>query len=99
MHREQRDERIAVECRTSADGWTCRVNVGSHGDASEHHVTVSRDELERLTAGATDPTRLVEASVRYLLEHEPKESILPSFSIRTIASYFPSYPEEIQSRL
>jgi hypothetical protein len=99
MHIEQRDESIAVECRPSTDGWTCSVKVGNAEDATEHEVAVSHDELERLAPGATDATRLVEASVRYLLEHEPKESILPRFGIRTIASYFPSYPEEIRSRL
>ena len=90
---------MAVECRTSGDGWICTVTVGDDPDASQHEVDVTRAELELLAPGATDATRLVEASFRYLLEHEPRESILPHFSIRTIASYFPSYPEEIRSRL
>ena len=99
MHDEQRGEPISVECRPSADGWACLASVGGPDDSTEHEVTVTSEELQRLAPGATDPTRLVEASFLFLLEHEPKESILPSFGIRTIASYFPSYPEEIRSRL
>ena len=99
MHHEQPAESIAVDCRPSADGWTCNVTVGSGDDSTEHVVTVSREEIERLAPGATEPDALVEASFGYLLEHEPKESILSSFGIRTIASYFPSYPDEIGARL
>ena len=99
MHREQQGVPIDVKCRSAANGWTCTVSVGSDADVSHHEVEITSDELELLVPGATDAARLVEASFRYLLEHEPKESILPRFSLRTIASYFPSYPEEIRSRL
>ena len=99
MQREQQDVPIDVKCRSAPDGWTCTVSVGGDADGSQHEVEVTRDELELLVPGATDATPLVEASFRYLLEREPRESILPRFSIRTIASYFPSYPEEIRARL
>jgi hypothetical protein len=62
-------------------------------------VTVSRDELQRYAPGTNDPQRLVEASFTYLLEREPKESILRSFSIGTIERYFPSFAAEIGDRL
>lgn len=88
-----------MECRETAGGWSCTVRVGAPDDSTEHEVDVSSAELESLSPGAPDPVLLVEASFRFLLEHEPRESILAHFAIRTIASYFPSYPAEIRSRL
>ncbi len=99
MEREQSNAKISVDCHTSADGWTCVVKVGTGEDVTEHEVQVSREELDRLAPQATEATPLVAASFAYLLEHEPKESILPRFGVRTIASYFPDYPEEIRRRL
>ena len=45
------------------------------------------------------PERLVSASFRFLLEREPKESILRSFDLMVISHYFPEYEREIQKRL
>jgi hypothetical protein len=99
MDREKQAEPITVSCQPTSDGWSCAVGVGAATDATEHVVEVANEEMERLAPGTTDPTRLVQASIEFLLEHEPKESILPRFGLRTIASYFPSYPAEIRSRL
>jgi hypothetical protein len=43
---------------------------------TRHHVTMSREMSERLTAGKHTPERHVEAAFRFLLDREPKESIL-----------------------
>jgi hypothetical protein len=99
MHREKSGESISVACEPGGAGWSCRVTIGNAEDSTDHQVDVTADELDRLAPGASDPTRLVQASVAYLLEHEPKESILPRFGLKTIASYFPSYPTDIRSRL
>lgn len=80
----------------SGEVW--KVEVVEGGSSSEHRVTVSQDDVQRFGAGA-DPERLLEASFEFLLEREPKESILGRFELPVIARYFPEYPEEIRRRL
>lgn len=75
-----------------------RVRVDDGRGTSEHRVTVSRDELERYGAGV-GAEELVEESFRFLLDREPKESILSSFGLSTIERYFPEYPDVIGDRL
>lgn len=75
-----------------------RVRVAEPGSESVHEVEAKGDEVRRLGAGAS-PETLVAESFRFLLEREPKEAILPRFSLSVIARYFPEYPEEIQRRL
>jgi hypothetical protein len=41
----------------------------------------------------------VEESFRFLLEREPKESILRRFNLTVISRYFPEYEREIKGRL
>ncbi len=43
---------------------------------TRRHVTMSREMCERLTAGKHTPERCLEAAFRFLLDREPKESIL-----------------------
>ena len=38
-------------------------------------------------------------SFQFLLEREPKESILKQFDLQVIGRYFPEYEREIQRRL
>ena len=90
---------VGVRCEDAAAGWTCHVTLSEGGSQSEHEVSVSREELGRLGGGLTEPTRLVEASFAYLLEREPKESILRRFAISDIARYFPDYARVIGARL
>jgi hypothetical protein len=92
-------EAVSVECTRTGDGWTCLVRVGEAGASTQHEVTVSPEELTRYAPSATDPQRLVDASFGYLLEREPKESILRTFTLSTIERYFPDYGSEIGSRL
>jgi hypothetical protein len=87
---------IEVTKRTGSDGWTCRVRlIDDDGSTTEHDVTVSREDLARLASGATDPTDLVRRSFAFLLEREPKESILRRFDLMVIARYFPEYERTI----
>ena len=80
------------------DGRDYEVTVTDARSSTAHVVTVWPSDVDRYAPDAT-PEELVEASFRFLLEREPKESILPRFALRTIASYFPDYPAEIGSRL
>jgi len=88
-------EPITVHCRPDGLGWSCTVRVGSRAGVTQHEVSVSAAELDRFGHGATDPTSLVDRSFRFLLEHEPKESILRRFAISDIDRYFPEYPGAI----
>jgi hypothetical protein len=89
---------VEVTAAVAGDGWDCMVTV--HDGGQTHHcVRVSRADLARLDPGASDPVDLVEASFAFLLEHEPKESILREFDLTVIGRYFPDYEREIGHRL
>ena len=74
------------------------VTVEDNGSRTTHEVTVTADDIERYASGAT-AERLLEASFGFLLEREPKESILPQFALPVIERYFPEYPAQIRERL
>jgi hypothetical protein len=57
---------------------------------STHQITVSQAELGRY--GGDGPAALVERSFEFLLEREPKESILRRFAVSDIERYFPDFP-------
>jgi hypothetical protein len=71
-----------------------QVSVTNGGSSTEHDVTVSAADLERLRGGRS-PETFVHACFAYLLEREPKESILPAFDVAVIGRYFPGFEEEI----
>ncbi len=75
-----------------------RVEVEESGSQTVHQVTASSADVERYGGGAA-PERLIKASFEFLLEREPKESILRSFALPVIERYFPEYPKEIPARL
>ena len=89
---------MEVTAAVAADGWDCMVTV-RNGSETHHRVRVSRADLARLAPGASDPVDLVEASFSFLLEREPKESILREFDLTVIGRYFPEYEQEIGHRL
>ncbi|MEX0630450.1 MAG: hypothetical protein WEE67_08855 [Chloroflexota bacterium] len=89
---------IAVECRPEGDDWRCTVTVGDDSEATRHEVNVRADDVQRLGSGAT-VDELVRASFVFLLEREPRESILQSFDLPVIDRYFPEYEREIQRRV
>jgi len=48
---------------------------------TRHHLTMSRQMCDRLAAGKHTPERCLEAAFRFLLDREPKESILRRFDV------------------
>ena len=90
---------ITVGCRADRDGWRCEVRIGDDPEATRHQVTVSDEDLVRLAPAGTNVERVVEASFVFLLEREPRESILRQFDLAVIARYFPEYEREILRRL
>lgn len=75
------------------------VTVEEGASSTQHRVTLRQADYERLSAGQAGPEALVEASFHFLLEREPKESILRAFDLTVISRYFPSYEREIARRL
>jgi hypothetical protein len=71
------------------------VKVSEGGSSSSHEVTLSRSDHQRLAADES-PEDFVVRCFRFLLEREPKESILSSFDITAIGRYFPEFEEEIR---
>jgi hypothetical protein len=70
----------------------------ARGDATtEHAVSVSEADLERLGAGRS-PEAFVRDCFEFLLEREPKESILSSFDVGVIGRYFLEFEREIADR-
>jgi hypothetical protein len=87
--------KISVQSAGSAK---YRVTIEQDSSKSTHEVTVSPLELAKYGGEAT-AERLVEASFEFLLEREPKESILRSFHLSDIEHYFPEYPKQIRQLL
>ena len=90
---------LRVDCRQADGGWSCSVTVGDDAGATTHEVGVTNEVLGRLTPGDLEPTRLVRASFEFLLEREPRESILRAFELPVIGRYFPDWEAEVGNRL
>jgi hypothetical protein len=92
---------VDVRCEPAPDGWRCAVTVRDDRSSNSHDVTVSTTDAENLAA-ATDAAhvrRLIEETFDFLLEREPKESILRTFDLTVVSQYFPEFEHEIRSRL
>lgn len=93
---------IDVVCIPDPAGgsWSCAVRLREGGSATDHVVTVDEMDLPPALDGAElpDVERLVVATFEFLLEREPKESILQRFALPVVAGYFPEYPDRIAER-
>lgn len=76
-----------------------RVTVVEGSTESSHRVTARPADVERIAGEKLDAAGLVKMAFEFLLEHEPKESILPVFELMLIARYFPSFEREMARRL
>ncbi len=95
--------KINVSSRTAdsdVDPQEFRVEIeDSNKSKTTHEVKVTKETHQRLTGGIKSAEELVRASFEFLLEHEPKESILPKFDLSQIQSYFPEYETVISTRV
>ncbi len=92
---------VKVACAEAPLGWRCNVTVDDGRGMSRHEVTVLPDDAMDLAAATTTAAveRLVFETFDFLLEREPKGSILATFDITVVGRYFPEYRHEIQGRL
>jgi hypothetical protein len=87
---------IEIRQISASDPLQFEVTVRDPGSQTRHRVTVSASDYRKL-AGPTacSPEQLVKAAFRFLLEREPKESILRRFDLMVIAQYFPEFEERL----
>ena len=90
-----------IEIRRTGDDDPLAFEVVVREDTGEtrHQLTMSRETCERLTGGKHAPERLIEAAFRFLLDREPKESILGRFDVSIIARYFPEFERALPNYL
>ncbi|MGB7293896.1 MAG: hypothetical protein WBD99_17140 [Thermodesulfobacteriota bacterium] len=74
-----------------------RVEVKEGDSKSEHLVEVTHDYYNFLTERKIAMEELVQKSFDFLLEREPKESILRKFNLKKISYYFPEYEKRIKN--
>lgn len=93
--------RTDIRCAPTPTGWRCAVTIDDGRGTSAHHVTVATEDATDLAAAADQPDveRLVYETIAFLLEREPKESILRAFDLTVVGRYFPEFESEIRSRL
>ena len=80
------------------DDTTFEVTVRARATTT-HTVTVSPAYYKKLTGGQVEAETLVERSFEFLLERESNTSILRSFDLPVIQSYFPEYERTIRGML
>jgi hypothetical protein len=71
------------------------VRVNDADGSSEHLVTLSGSDWDRLRRGYRSPEDLIRACFAFLLERESRTSILGSFDVSQIPSFFPEFEREI----
>jgi hypothetical protein len=74
--------------------WSFRVEVSDDSSASSHTVTLDPDWYDDHGADAPKEA-VVRASFRFLLDRESRSSILPSFDLAVISSYFDDFLAEL----
>ncbi len=82
---------IEVEQTGSADPLEFLVVVREGNGETRHRVTMARGVCEQLGQGRYPPAVFIEAAFRFLLDREPKESILGRFDVTVISRYFPEF--------
>jgi len=66
-------------------------------EEKEYNVGLDDEYWQDLTGGKIAKEELIKKSFEFLLEREPKESILSRFNLRIINQYFPEFEEEIKT--
>jgi hypothetical protein len=92
-HRMSEIEVRTVDVERLASRFHVRV-TDDDGSATEHDVSLSAADHARLGAGYPADA-FIHACFAFLLEREPKGSILQAFDVSQIATYFPEFEAEI----
>ncbi len=76
-----------------------QVRVIEGKSQTSHRVTMKAADYDRISGGKVEPAELVRRAFEFLLENEPKESIMARFDLMVIARYFPNFEREMKRRL
>ena len=90
---------IVVLRKRDDDPFEFEVMVQDQQGESRHTVRLSRATYEQLTASKYAPETCVEASFRFLLDREPKDSILGTFDVAVISQYFSDFERALPNYL
>jgi hypothetical protein len=74
---------------------TFQVTVDDNGSQTSHKVTLEEKYYKKLTGGLLPKEDLIKKSFEFLLEREPKESIMSSFDLTVISKFFPEFESYI----
>jgi len=74
------------------------VRVEEEDTSKDYSVALDDYYYQKLTGGKITKEQLLKKSFEFLLEREPKESILSKFNLKVISSYFPEYEKVIKSK-
>jgi hypothetical protein len=77
-----------------ARAFALEVRVGGGGTETVHSVVLQAELLARLSPRER-PHDFVKRCFEFLLEREPKESILRRFDVAAIGGYFPEFEGKI----
>jgi hypothetical protein len=90
-----------IEVRRTGEGdpFEFEVTVREGRGETRHRVTMARATFDRLAAGRHAPETCIEAAFRFLLDREPKETILDRFDVTVISRYFPEFERELPRHL
>lgn len=89
-----------IEVRRIGDGdpMAFAVVVREGKSETRHEATLSRAHLARLAPNASAESA-IDAAFRFLLDREPKESILARFDVSVISRYFPQFETRLPDYL
>jgi hypothetical protein len=85
-----------IEVTRAGEGFDVRVREGA--SETRHRVTLAEEDRARLAPGATAEATIT-AAFRFLLDREPKESILGRFDLCLISRYFPEFEKTLPDYL
>lgn len=83
-----------IKKKETANNFVFDVQVSESSDTTIHKVTLDKSYFARL--GGKSAENLIKRSFEFLLEREPKESILGEFNLSLIQQYFGEYEDEIK---
>ena len=81
---------MTAEIAVQRAGDAFDVTVSEGASVTRHRVTAHAGVLARMAPGVA-PEEALAAAFRFLLDREPKESILSRFDVSVISSYFPEF--------
>lgn len=72
------------------------ILVGEH--TTFHRVTLTLQYWKKIANGFCSPEKFVRDSIEFLLSREPQNSILPTFDVSVIATYFKEFEKIMTKR-